>query len=52
MLSLCLTVTSFRYTKLLNLTGSQKVLKKYEKVTKVSVLDVYMKEKACNHACR
>lgn len=32
-------------TKILNLTGFRKALKKYEKITKNKALDAYMKEK-------
>ena len=35
--------------KILNLAGFCKVLKKYGKITKISVLNAYMKEKVCSH---
>lgn len=35
--------------KIVNLTGFRKALTKYEKITKISVMDVYMKEKVCSH---
>lgn len=37
------------FLKTLNLTGFRKVLKKYAKITKTSVLDAYMKEKVRTH---
>jgi len=40
------------YIKILNLIGFRKALKKYEKNTKNSVLDAYMKEKVCGHVGR
>ena len=36
-------------TKILNLIGFRKALKKYEKITKNSVLDAYMNEKVCGY---